>query len=589
MDLNKKLEELKPYQLNCNVFDVYSYNGLTMQDLLCQFFTKINECITVSNETIDLAKWLVNEGLELEVVKKLMIWLEDGTLENIINVNIFNTLNEKINGLSSQLEHIKNNNIVSILEFGGVGDGITDNTNAFISAINYANEKGNTTIFINEGVYILSDGDLIPAIKNNNILIKGNGINSILKLKNGVYFKFYGETGLIEGGGLSDLNIIYDYNNINYDSVIVSVRNASSQNYKNLKLLNYNKFLVLGDINLKAYNQRVTNVAVAQNNNGRPCVELVNGAGFYWEDGSGGFVSGVNPPQQGELISTKQDTNFIDIVGNWDTLRLRNFNERWDKVVNIIPSQEKTILNISVDNSLYDYIKTHAINIDVATNSTLNNVSISNTVMNTWENNAINVKSYGYCRHLMFNCVDVQFTGNYGFNFVGNPSHFKIINCKVEESKQPIAVLITSLNYFSIENCEFGSLDHNDIPRKLSLSIVGDCDNFTVFNNKSFKYEINVNDKDSVNRIVKNNLFLGNKEDINVDFYSKKIDIKIPESTNIYTNLSPFEIEYFIEGNIINLYKNLYKISGNYVKLSPGENIVIDYNEKPSINAFILR
>ena len=38
----KKLEELKPYQLNCNVFDVYSYNGLTMQDLLCQFFTKID-------------------------------------------------------------------------------------------------------------------------------------------------------------------------------------------------------------------------------------------------------------------------------------------------------------------------------------------------------------------------------------------------------------------------------------------------------------------------------------------------------------------------------------------------------------------
>ena len=108
MDLNKKLEELKPYQLNCNVFDVYSYNGLTMQDLLCQFFTKINECITVSNETIDLAKWLVNEGLEIEVVKKLMLWLEDGTLENIINVNLFNTLNEKINGLSSQLEHIAN-------------------------------------------------------------------------------------------------------------------------------------------------------------------------------------------------------------------------------------------------------------------------------------------------------------------------------------------------------------------------------------------------------------------------------------------------------------------------------------------------
>src|SRR5699024_5667665 len=122
MDLNKKLEELKPYQLNCNVFDVYSYNGLTMQDLLCQFFTKINECITVSNETIDLAKWLVNEGLELEVVKKLMIWLEDGTLENIINVNLFNTLNEKINGLSSQLEHIAKHADIPTYNLGHITD-----------------------------------------------------------------------------------------------------------------------------------------------------------------------------------------------------------------------------------------------------------------------------------------------------------------------------------------------------------------------------------------------------------------------------------------------------------------------------------
>ena len=42
-----KINELKPYDLNCNIFDVYSYDGLTMQDLLCQFFTKINECIKI--------------------------------------------------------------------------------------------------------------------------------------------------------------------------------------------------------------------------------------------------------------------------------------------------------------------------------------------------------------------------------------------------------------------------------------------------------------------------------------------------------------------------------------------------------------
>ena len=105
MDLNKKLKELKTQQLNCNVFDVYSYNGLTMQDLLCQFFTTINECVKSTNEVIDLTDWLINIGLEEEVVKKLMVLIEDGTVEKLINVNLFKTLNNEINGLSSQLEH----------------------------------------------------------------------------------------------------------------------------------------------------------------------------------------------------------------------------------------------------------------------------------------------------------------------------------------------------------------------------------------------------------------------------------------------------------------------------------------------------
>lgn len=96
MDLNKKLKELKPQQLNCNVFDVYSYNGLTMQDLLCQFFTTINECVKSTNEVIDLTDWLVNIGLEEEVVKKLMVLIEDGTVEELINVNLFENLNKQL-------------------------------------------------------------------------------------------------------------------------------------------------------------------------------------------------------------------------------------------------------------------------------------------------------------------------------------------------------------------------------------------------------------------------------------------------------------------------------------------------------------
>lgn len=186
MDFNKKLEELKPYQLNCNVFDVYSYNGLSMQDLLCQFFTKINECITVSNETIDLAKWLVNEGLEIEVVKKLMIWLEDGTLENIINVNLFNSLNDKINGLSSQLEHNANKleqiNIF-IKDFKLVNE--ESYTNAIERAINELPANGGTLIFPQGETCVFSID-----LTGNSKKIIFNGNNSKFESENNHYIVF---------------------------------------------------------------------------------------------------------------------------------------------------------------------------------------------------------------------------------------------------------------------------------------------------------------------------------------------------------------------------------------------------------------
>ena len=136
-----KINELKPYDLNCNIFDVYSYNGLSMQELLCQFFTKINDCIKTSNETIDLAEWLVSEGLKQEVALKLTTWLNDGTLENLINVTLFENLNKKIDNVSSQLEH-------TVEKISDLDNEVTSTTN--INLINYL--KSN--ISINEAIEI---------------------------------------------------------------------------------------------------------------------------------------------------------------------------------------------------------------------------------------------------------------------------------------------------------------------------------------------------------------------------------------------------------------------------------------------------
>lgn len=235
MDLNKKLEELKPHQLNCNVFDVYSYNGLTMQDLLCQFFTKINECINVSNETIDLAKWLVNEGLEIEVVKKLMVWLEDGTLENVINVNLFKTLNDKISQNENKIDNVEtnlkseiNDVLTRFISKGG------DDTLELQNLINNGCKKIriDSNITLNNSVYIKSDIEIsatngVKVKTNNNItFIFEPGVNNVT-IKN-IEFENIGSNNVycfdIRGGdneGLADSVrnlIVKDCRFVNYDT-----------------------------------------------------------------------------------------------------------------------------------------------------------------------------------------------------------------------------------------------------------------------------------------------------------------------------------------------------------------------------------
>lgn len=98
MELSKKLAELRPQLLNCNAFSIYDYpSTYSITELLCEFFKAINGCIEICNKTIDLTEWLVNEGLSIEVAKKLDSWLQDGTIQEILNEKIFKELNDKVN------------------------------------------------------------------------------------------------------------------------------------------------------------------------------------------------------------------------------------------------------------------------------------------------------------------------------------------------------------------------------------------------------------------------------------------------------------------------------------------------------------
>ena len=65
---------------------VYDFSDMTNEELRCKFFQKLQECIELCNNTSDIIDWIKNVGLPKEVKDLLTIWLEDGTLEELINI-----------------------------------------------------------------------------------------------------------------------------------------------------------------------------------------------------------------------------------------------------------------------------------------------------------------------------------------------------------------------------------------------------------------------------------------------------------------------------------------------------------------------
>lgn len=90
---------------------VYDFSDMTNEELRCKFFQKLQECIELCNNTNDIVDFIKNELVEKEVNELLSVWLEDGTLNEIIDSNLINIvkseLMEEINTIKIEIENIK--------------------------------------------------------------------------------------------------------------------------------------------------------------------------------------------------------------------------------------------------------------------------------------------------------------------------------------------------------------------------------------------------------------------------------------------------------------------------------------------------
>ena len=83
---------------------VYDFNDYTLNELICKLAQKMDEVITQSNESFNYLEWLKEQGISSELQSILNTMLEDGSLKNLINQNLFNELNNAINEINSQMD-----------------------------------------------------------------------------------------------------------------------------------------------------------------------------------------------------------------------------------------------------------------------------------------------------------------------------------------------------------------------------------------------------------------------------------------------------------------------------------------------------
>ena len=129
---------------------VYDFNDFTINELLCKLAQKMDEVITQSNESFNYLDWLKGQGLSDEVIKIMAEWKEDGTLENLINI-------EKYDKLKNDLLEEFNNKISRVAFIMPEPSDAARNTQILQSYLNIAKENNvQVTVLFKNGNYKLN-------------------------------------------------------------------------------------------------------------------------------------------------------------------------------------------------------------------------------------------------------------------------------------------------------------------------------------------------------------------------------------------------------------------------------------------------
>ena len=112
------------YINNLEINSIYDFDdAFSINELLCKFWEKLEDVINVSNECIDILNWLKEEGAPTEIEKIITELVEDGTIEQMINVDKIEELRTLINSRYSEISsHLETNAYIDVTKFTGAND-----------------------------------------------------------------------------------------------------------------------------------------------------------------------------------------------------------------------------------------------------------------------------------------------------------------------------------------------------------------------------------------------------------------------------------------------------------------------------------
>lgn len=226
------MNKQEQFQFYCQkVLPLVYDDSLSYYEVLCKLRTYLNEVIKNNNEMMDtlsrLITW-IDTQLEVYTKEQLNEWLNDGTLESLINDVL-------LKDLSDRVTHLENR----IVEFQGDKTGENDISDLLFDCINKANlEKKN--VFIPSGLYKVTKTVELEGINNLDIIcdkgviftvsLTSENTFNVIKFNNSNNINFYGATCINTNDNIRERNL-YNGAFLTFNSsTFIKVHDCISQN-----------------------------------------------------------------------------------------------------------------------------------------------------------------------------------------------------------------------------------------------------------------------------------------------------------------------------------------------------------------------